>query len=304
MNTGKTKRNRVVALAGFAAFGLIATWPGRILASNANPSNAAHPIASAFVDLPLSFEPNQGQSEAGIQFVARGPGYTLLLNNEQASFQFSGGEASSTDSKGGTFELRLAGSKKAQSPLFGRDEQPSKSSYFTGADPRKWITGIPNFGRVERRDVYDGVDVSYRGLQGQLECEFTIAPYATPETIQLQILGAQRLHIDSKGDVVFSVANLEFRLRRPDSHQKVNGSRRTVTVRYIVRKNIVTFRLGNYDSRKTLFIKPVLSYADLSQAAANICPPGHVTRTGTKHRSDAGHSNSNQSTGELPCAGL
>src|SRR5262249_52576774 len=36
-------------------------------------------VRAAFGQLPLSFEPNVGQSDAAVQFLARGPGDTLFL---------------------------------------------------------------------------------------------------------------------------------------------------------------------------------------------------------------------------------
>src|SRR5262245_29558518 len=41
-------------------------------------------VRAAFGRLPLSFEPNAGQSDAAVQFLARGPGYTLFLTGAEA----------------------------------------------------------------------------------------------------------------------------------------------------------------------------------------------------------------------------
>src|SRR5437870_2906693 len=39
---------------------------------------------TAYARLPLSFEPNHGQTDPQVQFLARGPGYTLLLTPTEA----------------------------------------------------------------------------------------------------------------------------------------------------------------------------------------------------------------------------
>src|SRR5262245_65735173 len=41
-------------------------------------------VRAAFGQLPLSFEPNVGQSDAAVQFLARGPGDTLFLTGPAA----------------------------------------------------------------------------------------------------------------------------------------------------------------------------------------------------------------------------
>jgi hypothetical protein len=309
MKAIKAKHVRV-ALAASAILGLTANWPARTQASNSNPNAEAQFEVSTLLGLPLSFEPNRGQSEAGVQFVARGPGYTLRLNHDGSSIQFSPDAGTPASQKSARFEIRLAGSNKTHSRLLGKDEQPSKSSYFTGSDPKKWLTGIPNFGRVERRHVYDGIDVSYRGQQGQFQCEFKIAPHAKPESIKLEIVGARHLHIDAKGDVVFSVGNVEVRLRRLDAHQEANGFSQPaalpVSLHYVVGKNLIAFRLGNYDPEKILLISPILSYADLSEAAENVSTQARIAPRSTSrtHASHVSHSNLNHSIGEVSCAGL
>ena len=44
----------------------------------------AGPVRTAYGKLPLSFEPNQGQTDRGVDYVARGKGYTLLLSPREA----------------------------------------------------------------------------------------------------------------------------------------------------------------------------------------------------------------------------
>jgi hypothetical protein len=41
--------------------------------------------AASYGQLPLAFEPNQGQAAAPADFLAHGSGYTLLLNANQAT---------------------------------------------------------------------------------------------------------------------------------------------------------------------------------------------------------------------------
>jgi hypothetical protein len=248
--------------------------------------------ASAALDLPLSFEPNRGQTDERARFIARGPGYVLLLTEAGSSFRFSqtaAGSGLSTNAP--LFEMRLARPKKPDSQLLGLEVQPSKSSYFVGADPKKWLTEIPNYARVAQQNVYAGIDVTYSALQGQFECVFKIAPHAEPGSIALEMLGAQNLHKSSDGDLIFTVANVEMRLHKPFAYQEIKGSvNQPISSRYVVRNNVVSFAVRKYDSRKTLFIDPILSYSDYlklqeagsvpaSQKALQVCPPDSRGKT-------------------------
>jgi hypothetical protein len=255
LNTVNQLRN--AAQTGLAVLALTASW---VVGSQAREVVVRSGQASVPLDLPLSFEPNRGQSGDGVRFVARGPGYILYLNEEGPSFQFSSAIKASAGSEKPLFAMKLAGQKKSKSFL-GLDEQSSKSSYFTGSDPKKWFTDIPNFGRVAQHGVYEGIDVTYRGSQGQLECEFKIAPHAKPGIIALELIGAHHLRRDTHGDVVFTVENVEMRLQRAIAYQGVNGASHAVASHYLVKGNLITLRVGIYDSAETLFINPVLSYS-------------------------------------------
>src|SRR5207248_1199140 len=62
------------------------------------------------------------------------------------------------------------------------DPLPGRVSYFIGNDPTKWRTNVPTFGRVNYKEVYPGIDLTYYGTQGSLEYDFVVAPGADPET--------------------------------------------------------------------------------------------------------------------------
>src|SRR5689334_7105000 len=107
--------------------------------------------------LPLSFEPNQGQTDARVKFLARASGYTLFVTADQAVFAGCDGSVE---------RMRLLGANRKPrfEPL---DKQPGISNYFIGNDPSKWRTNIANYGRVALRDVYPGIDLIFYGNERQ-----------------------------------------------------------------------------------------------------------------------------------------
>src|SRR5580698_10140250 len=88
-------------------------------------------VLSQYAQLPLSFEPNQGQSDQRVQFLARTGKYTLFLTEGEAVMLSGGADQS-------VVRLRLdrANGKAA---VRGLDKLPGLSGYFVGKDTSKWI---------------------------------------------------------------------------------------------------------------------------------------------------------------------
>ncbi|MGA3261803.1 MAG: hypothetical protein ABSE35_23235, partial [Bryobacteraceae bacterium] len=52
---------------------------------------ASRQVAARYGKLPLSFEPNRGQTDPRVQFVSRGAGYTIFLSPTSATFALQRG---------------------------------------------------------------------------------------------------------------------------------------------------------------------------------------------------------------------
>ncbi len=278
--------------------------------SNRHDPNLLNPGAQArmvegYGRLPLSFEPNRGQSDPSVRFLSHGAGYTLFLTGDEAILSLRQGhrsnlsavqsgrngnvpqegnrEQSNVDPKrpAETMEalrMRLLGSRQ-DAAISGTDELPGKTNYFLGKDPKKWDTGIPTFAKVRYRSVLEGVDLIYYGNQGQLEYDFVIAPEAEPGAISLAFSGARGMYVEKQtGDLVLKIGkeNDEVRFRRPVAYQDLAGAgasgrgNRPVAVDYIVdAQNRVGFQLGPYDHSKALVIDPTLSYSTYLGGSGN-----------------------------------
>jgi hypothetical protein len=126
--------------------------------------------ANSYGKLPLSFEPNRGQTDTRVKFLARVPGYTLYVTADEAVF---------AGRDGSVVRMKLLGTSRKMrvEPV---DQQPGISNYFIGNDPSKWRTNIPNYGRFALREVYPGIDLIFYGKERQLEYDWVVAPGADP----------------------------------------------------------------------------------------------------------------------------
>jgi|GEM_PF-856421 len=211
---------------------------------------AAAAAAASPSELPLRFEPNQGQIAGEAQFLSRGHGYHAALSGAGAEF----------DGGGGTVRFALQGARPG---VRGRGEQPlpGTANYFRG-DRSQWRTNIPTFGRVRFNGVYDGIDLVYYGRGRELEYDFVVHPGASHEVIAFRFDAASGARIDSAGDLVLTTKSGEARQRKPYIYQEIGGIRRPVAGGYRIHPDgAIGFSVGPYDRGHDLVIDPVLQFA-------------------------------------------
>jgi hypothetical protein len=187
----------------------------------AEKTAAAARLVESYGRLPLSFEPNQGQTDSQVKFLSRGPGYSLFLTGDEAVLALrkpSRAAASSIDQNLAFGKQLLAATtiveeRKTQTPdsqnlpptvvrmkllganprssIVGLDKLPGKVHYFVGNDPKKWRTNVPSYVQVQYKEVYSGIDLVYHGNQRQIEYDFVLAPGADPNAIVLDVKSQQ-----------------------------------------------------------------------------------------------------------------
>jgi uncharacterized protein (TIGR03437 family) len=202
-------------------------------------------------NISLSFEPNRGQAPADVRYVARDDSYTLYL---------SGGETLLRGRSGRPLRTRLGGADLS-ARIAGECPQESISNYFTGNDPRKWQTSVPNYERVRYRGAYPGIDLVYYGKDGHLEYDWIVAAGADPGRIRMIFESADRVHIDKEGDLVIRSGESEYRHKRPMIYQEIGGRRVAVGGGWMLHGKEGSFQVGRYDRGKELVIDPPLIYA-------------------------------------------
>ncbi len=200
---------------------------------------------------PVSFEPNRGQTDKQVDFLAHGTGYSLFLSHAEAVMVLHDV----------TVRMRPVGAN-ASIPTAALDEQPSKSNYFIGNVPERWRTDIPNYAKVRYANVYPGVDLIYYGNQRQLEYDFVVKPGADLGNISLDFEGPAKAELDGKGNLLMHTGVGDVQWHKPVAYQEVNGRRNLVGCAYAPRGGLrFGFRLDAYDPAKPLIIDPELEYS-------------------------------------------
>jgi hypothetical protein len=191
-----------------------------VFASAQDPSPLAllnRPAASNYGKLPLSFEPNQGQTDARVQFVSRGAGYTIFLSPTSATFALQRNAKRASIAKSAVVRMDLLGAN-AKTAMQPEDRLPGVTNYLMGNTRRKWATNLPTYAKARARAVYPGIDLVYYGTQAQLEYDFLLAPGAELSRIRMKFAGAMPV-VDASGDLVLTLVSKEgqndIHFRRP-----------------------------------------------------------------------------------------
>ena len=213
-------------------------------------------VERAYGQLPLSFEVIEHAGGAQARAVARSRGFTFELMGSGAVITIGKGNPRNAE----TVHMRVLGGSphpkvSGSGPLRGR------TNYLIGDDPKLWRIGVPNFERVSLHNVYPGIDLTYYGREGDLEYDFVVAPGSSPGRIRMAFTGARRLRLDN-GDLLLRMGEGELRLHSPFVYQLRNGKKVPVLGRFaLVRRNEVSFQIGDYDPRSSLVIDPGLIYS-------------------------------------------
>ena len=226
-------------------------------------------LQALYARLPLRFEPNLGQADPNVRFMARAPGYGLFLTDDGAVLALRSASPKRIKPAGIKTWVRMKWLGSAPSPrAAGLDKLASRSNYFIGDNPNLWRTGIPNYGRVAFRNVYPGIDLAYYGNPRQLEYDFRVAPGGNPNRLRFSLMGPSGrlpLHLDARGNLVAEIPG-GLRFMRPMAYQEVMRRgrliRRAVFSRYVLKgRGRAGILVGPYNRNLPLVIDPVLLYS-------------------------------------------
>ena len=255
-----------------------------VVVSSPSPAGSVTPAAQElqavanYGRLPLAFEANRGQAADEVQFQARGKAYAAFLTHAGLTLVLPRGAApvprgvraetgvrSDDHLEVSPQPVALRMSFVGSSPrgrLSGLDELPGRSNYLRASASEAWITGVPSYARVSQASLYPGIDLVYHSHEDVLEYDLTVAPGANWHRISLRIDGADRLLLETTGDLALWVSGQKVLLRAPVAYQEQGGSRRTVDSRYVLHAGRrVAFEVGPYDHDAPLVIDPTLDYA-------------------------------------------
>ena len=222
----------------------------------ASSSAASNPIpnqtnAVPGTQIPLSFEPNRGQTASQVRYLGRSREGIVFFTDQGMTIAVPGH---------GSFRLQFA-EATASANFLPETLLAGRSNYLsTNASPS--ITNIESYASLLERGVYPGIDVRFYGNAQHLEHDLVVAPGADVNAFALLLDGVSNLRLDAAGNALFQLGELTFHESAPVAWQTIAGTRVLVKAEWKqMGSERLGLKVGNYDHTQTLIVDPVLAYS-------------------------------------------
>src|SRR6266850_132997 len=211
-------------------------------------------IVDGYGRLPMSFEPNVGQTDPRFRYLSHDRAYDVYMADTEVVF----GRRSSGPPD---HPLRMKFVESAGIKVSAEDELQGRSNYLIGRDASKWRTNIRQFRKVRYSRIAPDVDAVFYGQEGTIEYDLIIAPDASDPTVTVSFEGAKSMRLDEHGDLLMEVDGGEFRQTIPDAYQLIHGKKQHVRAAATISGNTVQITAGSYDHHHAVYIDPVIVYS-------------------------------------------
>ncbi len=143
----------------------------------------------------------------------------------------------------------------------------SYNNYFVGNDKSKWASECKIFHAVTYKNVYPNIDVRYYSEGSKLKYDFIVYPGGNPDLIAINYAGP-KLSLKNK-ELIISTSVGDVKELSPYSYQPSINGQSEVKCDYVLRDNIVTFKIKNYDPKTTLIIDPSIIFSSFTGSTAD-----------------------------------
>ena len=137
------------------------------------------------------------------------------------------------------------------------------NNYFLGNDESKWAPDCGNYQRVVLKDVWESVDVHWRGVGKAVEFDFVVTPGADASQIRVECLGltGDLEETADGGELLLPTSLGVLRQALPEAYQvELDGTLSTVSAEFSIREgNAFGVALPEgHDSTKPLVVDPLV----------------------------------------------
>ncbi len=145
---------------------------------------------------------------------------------------------------------------------------PTYNNYFIGNDKSKWASNCKIYNAVTYKNIYPNIDIRYYSTQNNLKYDFIVHPGGNPSAIAMRYDGGVKLAIKNKkliiGTSVGDVTELE-----PYTYQTNTVVKKDVVTKYILKDNVVSFDVSDYDPKAELVIDPQLIFSSFTRSTTD-----------------------------------
>jgi gliding motility-associated-like protein len=145
----------------------------------------------------------------------------------------------------------------------GSDKYSFYHNYYLGNDPNKWASEVPVYKKMTYDNIYDGIKMSFYTDSSHLKYDWIVAPGANPKDIKVKYSGANSVAVFDGGLHIVTSVN-DWIEQKPYAYQVINGTKVEIECDFVVKNDVVSFKIGKYDRGAELIIDPSLVFASYS----------------------------------------
>ncbi len=235
-------------------------------------TSAARSQARQAAAFPLAFEPNRGQTDPRVRFLAHAGGSTIFLTEQGIVV------ASTRPSKPATSPTHLGPRRISSSPPPSRSAESVVQLLPVGASSHPKIvasnrlpgivnyivgrtshTNIPTYATVRYENVYPGIDLALHGSRTGFEYDWIVRPGADVARIALRVKGTSHLALNANGDLVMKTALGTVTQGHPLLYQVEHGVQHVVTGGFRLGGSVARLWVGRHDDRLPLIVDPTMT---------------------------------------------
>jgi gliding motility-associated-like protein len=229
---------------------------------NFSYSQEIEPINSQY-----KFIENKGQWPEQVNFKAQVHGGAIWLEDEKITYQFTNyphvhGNMKAKPNQ--QVQQHVIWAKfieaSSESDVITANQSKEYYNFFRGNDKSKWASEAYAYSDITFKNKYPGIDLRTYEKNGFLKYDFILQPNAK-NVIQIQYEGHDKIKINKKGELIIQTSLGEVIEEKPYAYQIKNGKIINIPCSFQLKKDLVSFNLGDYDHTIELIIDPILVFA-------------------------------------------
>ncbi len=231
---------------------------GFLYTSSQNLTEQNRDILNKAGKLQVPFIENKGQIESEtVRYYAKTSGGTVFITEDSQIVYFMPQIEKGKEIKGWVIKESFAG--VSTSLVNGEQKTTTKINYFKGQDSSKWTRQIGTYNIVNFGWIYEGIELKLKAYGKNVEKLFYVKAGGNPESIKIDIDGAQYLKVDENGELNIETGLGVVKFTKPIAYQIEDGKKKNVDVAYVVNERQYSFKVGDYDNNKELVIDPLIA---------------------------------------------
>lgn len=224
----------------------------------------------------IKFIPNKGQWQSNIRYQANIPGGTFYISNEGLTYAFDDekalhkvmhGDPAETVVNRHVVKVRFKNSAGI-SDILADESSEEYYNFILGNNPANWVSHLRASQVLILKNIWAGIDMEIVAQDENIKYTFIVHPKADPSQIKMIYEGANSLQIKEDGfHINTSLTNIIE--DHPISYFEYKEGKADVDVSFLLEGNELSFLVGKYPKKGTLYIDPSLVFSTFSGSVAD-----------------------------------